>query len=72
MGDIKIKANPTKWIAENTWPDMYRQIYGMSQLPAFKGFEEYWITNTELFKPHYDSNDPQTMALPGDWNNKLD
>lgn len=30
MGDIKIKSNPTKWIAENTWPDMYRQIYGMS------------------------------------------
>jgi len=23
-GDIKIKDNPTKWISENQWPDMYR------------------------------------------------
>ena len=42
-GDIKLAANPTDWISENTWPDMYRQIYGMSQLPAFKGFEEYFV-----------------------------
>lgn len=29
-GDIKLAPNPTEWISENTWPDMYRQIYGMS------------------------------------------
>jgi len=23
-GDIKIEPNPTNWIAENTWPDIYR------------------------------------------------
>lgn len=29
-GDIKILPNPTQWIAENTWPDIYRQLYGLS------------------------------------------
>lgn len=58
MGEIKIKHNPTNWIAENTWPDLYRQIYGTSQLPAFKGFEEYFMTNINLFKGHYDANEP--------------
>ena len=23
-GEIKIPPNPTKWIAENSWPDLYR------------------------------------------------
>lgn len=23
-GDIKIKDNPTKWVDENSWLDMYR------------------------------------------------
>ena len=72
IGDIKVKQNPTDWIAENTWPDLYRQIFGTSLLQAFKGFEEYFMNNTELFRGHYDSTEPQDMMLHGDWNDKLD
>ena len=24
MGDIKLQANPTTWVDENSWGDMYR------------------------------------------------
>lgn len=30
------------------------------------------MNNTELFRGHYDSTEPQDMMLPGDWNDKLD
>ena len=29
-GDIKVPPNPTIWITENAWPDMFRQFYGMN------------------------------------------
>ena len=29
-GDIKIPTNPTTWISENAWPEVYKQLYGMS------------------------------------------
>jgi hypothetical protein len=51
---------------------MYRQIYGMSQLPAFKGFEDYFVKKIDLFKRIYDSSDPHEEALPEHWNDKLD
>ena len=57
-GDIKVLPNPTTWIAENTWPNMYRQIYGTSRLEAFHGFDTFFVENTELFKPIYDSSNP--------------
>ena len=28
QGDIKIKDNPTNWIGENSWPAIYREVYG--------------------------------------------
>jgi dynein heavy chain len=36
-GDITIPANPTNYISENSWPDIYRQFFGSSQLPSLKG-----------------------------------
>lgn len=27
-GEIEILPNPTQWIAENSWSDIYRNIYG--------------------------------------------
>ena len=71
-GDIKLAPNPTDWISENTWPDMYRQIYGLSQLPAFKGFEEYFTKKISLFKRIYDSSNPHEEPLPEEWNDKLE
>jgi len=43
-GEIKVLINPTNWISENAWPDVYKQFYGMSlTLPAFKGLDEYFM-----------------------------
>ena len=36
-GEIKIAENPTKWIADNSWPEIYRILYGMDKLPTFTG-----------------------------------
>lgn len=39
-GDIKVATNPTTWISENSWPDVYKQMYGMSTtLEQFKGID---------------------------------
>lgn len=70
-GDIKIKDNPTKWVDQNSWLDMFRQIHGISQLPNFKGFEDFFMTKFDEFKPMFDSQTPHTDPLPEPWNSKL-
>jgi dynein heavy chain, axonemal len=29
-GDIQIPDNPTTWVDNNQWQDIYRQIYGLN------------------------------------------
>jgi dynein heavy chain, axonemal len=55
QGEIEIKNNPTNWIPENQWSTVYREINGMSHLPAFEGFEDYFLKKSDLFKNIYDS-----------------
>ena len=31
-GDILIENNPTNWIADNSWPEMFKQFYKMDDL----------------------------------------
>ena len=42
-GEIKTMPNPTVWISENSWPDIYRQLYAMSNLEALKGLDEHFM-----------------------------
>ncbi|KAL4429885.1 hypothetical protein ABPG74_022908 [Tetrahymena malaccensis] len=70
-GDIKVPDNPTQWISENSWPDIYRQIYGMNHIEAFKGIEEHFMKRPDDFKILFDSLTPQTEPLPGEWEKKL-
>ena len=43
-GDIKVPTNPTTWISETSWPDVYKQFEGMStSLENFKGIDEYFM-----------------------------
>lgn len=43
-GDVKVPNNPTTWISENAWPDVFKQLHGMSTtLSAFKGLDEYFL-----------------------------
>ena len=82
-GDIHIPDNPTKWVADNQWADMYRQIYGMSKLECLHGFEEdfmkvffilnnkHYLKDPDRFKPMYDSLTPHSDPLPEPWQEKL-
>jgi len=36
-GEIKIEKNPTSFLGDLEWAECYKQIFGMSKLPAFKG-----------------------------------
>jgi dynein heavy chain len=71
-GEVKIIPNPTDWLDDLTWAECYKQVNVMSQIiDAFKGFEEFFVSNNKLFQAIFDSKDPQNEPLPGDWNHKL-
>lgn len=48
-GEIKIPPNPTNWITDNVWPDMFRQITGMSRLENFNGIDKHFVENSDLY-----------------------
>lgn len=60
-GDIQVEDNPTKWVAENSWPEMYRQFFKMDELEALKGIKDYFMKNAEEFKPLFDNDDPHEV-----------
>ena len=70
-GEIEIANNPTDWLGELEWAEIYKQIYGMVKLPAFKGFDTYFLQNHKQFQKIFDSPEPHNMPMPGDWNNKM-
>lgn len=43
----------------------------MSKLASLKGFDKYFIENHKEFKVLFDSNEPENLPLPGEWN-KID
>lgn len=71
-GDVKVPANPTKWIDDNSWPDFYRQFYGMDQLQNFMGILEHFMSNVDKYRHIFDSDKPHEESLPEPWNDKLD
>lgn len=55
-GEIKVPHNPTTWISETAWPDVYKQFEGMSTgLEHFKGIDEYFMKKPDEFKHIFDS-----------------
>lgn len=59
IGDIKIPINPTDWISENSWPEVYRVLYGMNtELVDFKGILDDFMNNFDNFKGIFDSPNP--------------
>ena len=42
-GEIEIAKNPTDWLGELEWAETYKQLYSMSKLPVFKGFDHFFI-----------------------------
>ena len=71
-GEIRLEQNPTDWIAANSWPEIYRQFFGLNQLQTFKGVLADFMKKSGEWRHIYDSNSPQTEALPQPWEQKLD
>jgi dynein heavy chain len=64
-GDIPIPSNPTTWINENVWPEVYRQIKAMSEtFSSFRGLDLDFLKRCDSYKPFYDSQTPQEEKLP--------
>ena len=65
-------ANPTSYIADNSWSEIYRQMYGLDKLKTFSGILDQFMKNSEDWKYYYDSPTPQSETLPEPWQSKLD
>ena len=70
-GQIEPKPNPTDWLDDIEWTQVYEQLFCMSQLEAFKGIDTFFIEFHKKFKKVFDSSNPHEEPLPGDWNDKL-
>lgn len=70
-GEVEIAKNPTDWLGELEWAEVYKQIFSMSKLSMFKGFDKFFIQNHKQFQKIFDSFEPQNVPIPGDWNKKL-
>lgn len=71
QGEIKVDENPTDWLQELEWANVYKQLHSMDKLPAFQGITDYFKSFNKKFKKIFDSEKPHEEALPGDWNAKL-
>ena len=65
-------ANPTDWLDELEWGEMYKQLYAMAQLPKFAGIDTYFIEYNKKFKKVFDAPEAHLEPMPGEWNDKLD
>lgn len=63
-GDIKLESNPTTWIDDNSWPDIFRQLHGMNKLLAFTGIYEHFMGKCDEFRHIFDSLKPHEENLP--------
>ena len=71
-GEIDIIKNPYDWLSNKEWAQMYKQMYGLAQLPAFSGIDKALITHQAGFRQIFDSVEAHREPMPGEWNDKLD
>lgn len=71
-GATEIPKNPTDWLGELEWAELYKQLHGMAQVPALAGIDKAFMENDKEFQKLFDSTAPQNMPLPGEWEEKLD
>ena len=71
-GDATPPTNPTKWIDDNSWPNIWRQFRGMEDIESFKGIESHLMKKPDDFKAIYDAVEAQEVPLPEPFESKLD
>ncbi len=70
-GTIEVLPNPTDWLDDLEWNQVYRQLYCMAKLPAFAGIDAYFMEFSKKFKKIFDAPEAHEEPLPGEWNEKL-
>jgi len=70
-GSIEQKPNPTDWLDDIEWNQVYEQLFCMNQLEAFKGIDSYFIEFHKKFKKIFDANNAHEEKMPGEWNDRL-
>jgi len=60
-------AVPEEWVGKPRW----NEVLTLAQLPAFAGFDDYFVANLSEFKRIYDSVEADKEALPGKWETEL-
>jgi hypothetical protein len=48
-GSIEPKDNPTEWLDDLVWGDVWKQLVGMSKLPTLAGFDQFFLDNQAEF-----------------------
>lgn len=71
-GDAGVPPNATKWIDDNSWPNIWRQFHGMEQLDNMKGLEKHLMSKPDDFRKIYDAVEAHEEPLPEPFNSKLD
>jgi hypothetical protein len=62
------KANPTRWISDSSWPDIYRHFAALQESHKLKAVYEDFMSSPDKFKIVFDSPKPQEEELPTPWN----
>lgn len=70
-GQIEVKPNPTDWLDDLEWTQVYEQLYCMDKLEAFRGIEAYFIEFHKKFKKIYDATEAHKEKMPGEWEERL-
>ncbi len=56
--DPGIKVNPTDWISDSSWPDMYRHLSALNESDKLKGVYNDFMNKPDKFKRVFDSQKP--------------
>jgi hypothetical protein len=52
------KPNPTKWISDSSWPDVYRHLVALQESVKLKDVYEDFMASPDKFKRVFDSQKP--------------
>jgi dynein heavy chain, axonemal len=53
------KLNPTRWISDSSWPDVYRNMAALQESHKLRGVYEDFMGGPDKFKRVFDSPKPQ-------------
>ena len=70
-GSIDVPPNPTDWLDDLEWQQLYKQLFCMGKLPAFVGIDSYFMEFNKKFKKIFDAQEAHEEPIPGEWNDKF-